>query len=329
LDSSGEAYYCRECLNYIKFVKVAIMFCLESDNFQLELQIVPVESLLQHEKTIAGLVRRLTLELKNQAHLYDPIIIDENNVVLDGNHRFFVFKQLKLKFIAVCRINYSHKKTMLRYWYRHLTDSPQLNLIRNSVEELQGYWQVVADKNSLERALEENRLSCGIQQRNFFASVRFPNDVVNDAVSAYIIINKIQEKLVREGSTLEYIPCNYVHESNFSEGLMENAVVLWTPRITKKMVTDAAKLRKLFAPKTTRHLIPARPLNVNVPTQWFKEDISLKEINLRFATHLQHKKIQHLGPGQIVHGRYYEEELFVFFDEKSIRYREIKEMANG
>ena len=295
------------------------MFCLESEKFQLELQVVPVDSLLQHEETISGLVRRLTLELKNQAHLHNPIIIDENNVVLDGNHRIFVFKELKLKYIAVCRINYFHKKTMLRYWYRRLTDSPRLSLIKSAVEELKGDWQEVADKDSLERALEENRLCCGIQRGDFFASVRFHNDVVNDAVSAYGIFNKIQEKLVGEGSTLEYIPCNYVHEPDFCAGLNENEVVLWTPRITKEMVTDAAKRQKLFAPKTTRHLIPARPLNVNVPTQWFKEDISLEEINLRFAAHLQHKKIQRLGPGQIVHGRYYEEELFVFFEEKSIR----------
>jgi L-serine kinase (ADP) len=294
------------------------MFYLESENFQLELQVVPVDALLQHEETISGPVRKLTLALKNQAHLHNPIIIDENNIVLDGNHRAFAFKKLNFRHIAVCRINYFHKETKLRYWYRHLTNSPRLNRIKGAVEELKGDWREISDKDSLKRALEEDRLCCGIQRGDFFASVRFRDDMVNDAVSAYGIFNQIQEKLVGEGATLEYIPCNHVHEADFCAGLNENEVVLWSPRITKEMVIDAARRQKIFTPKATRHLIPARPLNVNVPTEWFKEDISLEEINIRFKAHLERKKIQHLGPGQIVHGRYYEEELFVFFDKESI-----------
>lgn len=296
-----------------------IMFFLESKNFQLELEVVPVDALLLHEETISGPARKLTLALKNQAHLHNPIIIDENNVVLDGNHRAFVFKELRFRHIAVCRINYFHEKTKLRYWYRRLTNAPRLNLIKRAVKELEGDWRELADKDSLQKALEEDRLCCGIQQGDFFVLVRFHDDVVNDAVSAYGIFNRIQEKLVGEGSTLEYIPCNYVHEADFCSELDQDDVVLWSPRITKEMVRDAARRQKLFTPKATRHLIPARPLNVNVPTEWFREDISLEEINLRFVAHLQHKKIQHLGPGQIVHGRYYEEELFVFFEKESIR----------
>ena len=290
------------------------MFCLESENFQLELQVVPVDSLLQHEETISGSVKKLTLALKNQAHLHNPIIIDENNIVLDGNHRALVFKELKFKHIAVCRINYFHEKTKLRYWFRRLTNPPRLNLIKSAVEELKGSWQEVADKDSLQRALEKDSLCCGIQRGDFFASVRFHDEVASDAIRAYGILNQIQEKLVGEGSTLEYIPCNSVHEEDFCAGLGQSEIVLWTPRITKEMVMDAARRKELFAPKTTRHLIPARPLNVDVPTEWFREDVSLEKLNDRFSAHLQSKKIQRLGPGQIVHGRYYEEELFVFFD---------------
>jgi L-serine kinase (ADP) len=295
------------------------MFRLESNNFRLELQVVPVNALLQHEKTISEPLRKLTLALKNQVHLHNPIIIDENNIVLDGNHRAFAFKKLKFKHIAACRINYFHQETKLRYWYRRLTNAPGLNRIKAAVDELKGEWQEVADKDSLQKALEQDCLCCGIQQGDFFASIRFYDDRVRDAVSAYENLNQIQEKLREEGSTLEYIPCNYVHETAFREGLDPNEVVLWTPKITKEMVIEAARRLKLFAPKATRHLIPARPLNVNVPTEWFKEDISLEEINLRFAAHLQRKKIQRFGPGQVVHGRYYEEELFVFFDGESLR----------
>jgi len=63
-------------------------------------------------------------------------------------------------------------------------------------------------------------------------------------------------------------------------------------------------------------LIPARPLNVNIPTPWFKENITLEEINRRFARFLQAKGMRRLSPGQVIDGRFYEEELFVFFDKR-------------
>ncbi len=304
------------------------MFYLESKNFQLELQVVPVDALLQHEETLSGPVQKLAMALKNQAHLHDPIIIDANNVVLDGNHRAFVFKALKFKHIAACRINYFHQDTKLRYWYRRLNNAPGLNLIKDLIEASKGRWEAHAHKDSLQRVLEEEPLCCGIQRGEFFASIRFHHDVVHDAVSAYEIFYRIQEKLVEEGATLEYIPCNHVHETDFCAGLNPDVVVLWSPRITKEMVIDAARRRKVFTPKATRHLIPARPLNVNVPTQWFREDISLEEINLRFREHLKRKKIRHLGPGQILGGRYYEEELFVFLEEP-VPNKVRKEHKNG
>lgn len=290
------------------------MFCLETKRFRLELLVVPVRTLLQHEETIAEPVRRLMLALKNQAHLHNPIIVDENHVVLDGNHRAFAFKELEFKHIAACKIDYLHDQTKLRYWYRHLRNSPPLKVIKQVVEELQGHLEEVSGKELLLKSLDENRLCCGIQKGDAFLLVRFDKGVVDDAVSAYGVFNRIQERLLGKGSLLEFIPCSYVHETDFCVALDRDETVLWSPRITKEMVITAAKQQKIFTPKATRHLIPARPLNVDVPTEWFREDISLEAINLRFVAHLKQKRIRRLGPGQIVKGRYYEEELFVFYD---------------
>ena len=107
-----------------------------------------------------------------------------------------------------------------------------------------------------------------------------------------------------------------VQITRFCNELEDDEMIIWTPQITKEMVVDAAKKEKLFAPKATRHLIPARPLNVSVPTYWFKENISLEEINRKVSGFLKSKDLRRFGPGQIIDGRYYEEELFVFFDKK-------------
>jgi len=81
----------------------------------------------------------------------------------------------------------------------------------------------------------------------------------------------------------DFIPCQYAHDGTFCSKLKDDEIVVWTPHITKQMVVEAASRGKLFAPRTTRHIIHPRPLNVNVPSYWFKENISLEEINRRFS----------------------------------------------
>lgn len=284
----------------------------------LKLEVVPVESLLQHEETFPHIVNQLILEFKNWVNLQNPIIVDEKNMVLDGNHRAFVFKKLKFKYISVCKIDYFNENVKLRYWFRLLEKIKGADLIRRIVEDMNGTFQQVNSRETLKKILEDKNLNCGIQQGDFFASISFNKDTVHDAVSAYDVLVKIQDNLLKKGIKIKYIPCQYAFDRKFCNELKDDEMVIWTPHITKGMVVDAVKEGKLFAPRTTRHLIPPRPLNVNVPINWFKEDISLDEINRRFSKFLEGKHIKRFGPGQVIDGRYYGEEVCIFFDKKEI-----------
>jgi len=292
------------------------MFSIDTENLRLELEVVPVKSLFIHERILPDIAKQLILEFKNLANLENPVIVDRNGIVLDGNHRTYVFKKLDFKYIPVCRIDYFHRDMQLRYWFRLLGKIKDRDLIGEVVEELGGSLQEVADRESMERMLEEDCYRCGVQQASFFATITFDEDVITDAVSAYDMLEKIQDRITKRGVVLEYIPCQQVYDNQFCEALKDQEIVIWTPHITKEMVVEAARQKRVFAPKSTRHLIPARPLNVNIPTPWFKENITLEEINRRFARFLQAKGMRRLSPGQVIDGRFYEEELFVFFDKR-------------
>ena len=292
------------------------MFCIKTKSLELRLEVIPVESLFQHEDTLPQVVDELLLEFRNWANLQNPIIVDENNIILDGNHRAFVFKELKFKYIPGCRINYFNKSVGLRYWFRLLENIEGVDLLKQIVEDMNGKLHQVDDQETLKKTLKNNNLDCGVQQGNFYASIRFNKDLVHDAVSAYAVLAEIQDKLVQEGIKLKYFPCQHMYENKFCSELKECEMVIWTPQITKEMVVAAAKRKKVFAPRTTRHLISPRPLNVNVPLYWFKENISLEEINQRFSQFLASKNLEHFGPGQVIDGRYYGEELLFFFDKK-------------
>jgi len=292
------------------------MYTIQSKSLKLELEILPVASVFTHERLMAPIADRLTLEFRSTAHLENPVIVDQNRIVLDGNHRVHVFKRLQFKHIAVCRIDYMHQEARLRYWFRLLANVKSLDLLKRLSEEFKGRFQAVTDKAALERLMAQTLACCGVQHQGIFGVLVFDEDVAGDAVSAYDVLEKFQNRLVEEGIAVEYIPCQYAHQGEFCGCLKEDQVILWTPQITKEMVVEAAKQERLFAPKSTRHLIPARPLHINIPTSWLREEAPLELINQRFLDHLKAKGMRRLGPGQVINGRYYEEELFVFYDRK-------------
>lgn len=291
------------------------MYCIQTEKLRLRLEIVRVESLSMHEEIIQSGVEKLLIEFKSWANLRDPIIVDENNIVLDGNHRAHVFKTLQFRFIPVCKINYFNESARLRYWFRRLSRVENVESLEEIVASPGGRLLPVSDREALRQGMRAGNLCCGIQFNDYHARVEMPGEAAHDAVEAYAFLRKMQDKAVSRGMKLSYIPCQEARENEFRDDLKPDEAIVWTPRITKEMVVDAAERKKVFIPKTTRHLIPARPLNVNVPSYWLKEDVSLEDMDRRFTKYLESKLVKRFGAGQVINGRYYEEELHVFFSE--------------
>jgi hypothetical protein len=290
------------------------MFTVNTHTLTLNLEVVSVGSLLRHEAIIPHRANRLILEFKNLASLQNPIIVDDNYVVLDGNHRAHAFKALKFRYIPVCRIDYFDDCTRLRYWFRLLGNIADIRLIHETMQRCGAFLEGVKDERVLRRKLSENCLAFGLQTANTCTIAFFSEESCTDAVTAYQYIQDIQASLTEQGATLQYLPCKAVQKNQFRGTLKPDEVVIWTPQITKNMVVDAARQGRIFAPKTTRHVIPVRPLNVNIPGYWFAEQVSLDEINRRFEAFLNRKKMRRFSPGLVLDGRYYEEELVVFYD---------------
>jgi hypothetical protein len=278
------------------------------------MEVVRVASLFRHEAVIPRIANKLILEFKNLASLQNPIIVDENHVILDGNHRAYAFDVLKFNFIPVCKIDYFNDCTRLRYWFRLLGNVENFEVVQQAVEKFGGVYEPIKNRADLKKRLSENCLTFGVQRADTYAIACFSNRYGVDSVDVYQVIQDIQDTLATQGVTLSYVPCKTVHKDQFCNTMKPNELMIWTPQITKEMVADAARQGRVFAPKTTRHVIPVRPLNVNVPGYWFTENVSLNEINHRFDAFLEKKKIRKFSPGLVLDGRYYEEELVVFYD---------------
>jgi hypothetical protein len=89
--------------------------------------------------------------------------------------------------------------------------------------------------------------------------------------------------------------------------------VIAVPKITKATVLEAGLTKQLLPHKVTRHVVPARPLGVNVPLKTVADStISLQEANGVFVDVLRRRTALRKPSGTIVEGRRYEEETFVF-----------------
>ncbi len=292
------------------------MFTIDTGELTMHLEVVLVESLKAHEETLPRVAESLSLEFKDWARLQNPIIIEQNNIVLDGNHRTFVFKRLGFRYIPVCKIDYFSEHVGLRYWFRLLKNVHCLDGFHRIIREMGGTLELITDRPSLAARLEADPLIMGVEHGESRGVLRFPVELVFDGITAYEALDHLQKLMVRDGAHLEYVPCQAVAEGTCSQGPPENTLGIWTPHITKDMVVEAANRGKVFSPKATRHLVGTRPVNVNVPIRWFRENISSEEMNRRFADFLHNKDLRRFGPGQVINGRYYGEEIFVFYDRK-------------
>jgi hypothetical protein len=291
------------------------MYRIESETLELKLEIVPVSSLVPHEEIIPDAVDKLILEFSNWTNLQNPVIVDDNSMVLDGHHRFFVFEALHFNYIPVCRINYLRESVQLRYWFRILQYAGGEDQVRAITESMHASLRRIRDKGTLAELMRKNPYCWGIQGPHGCHLVTCDTGTVCDAVSAYKALEEFQTRLRKKGVDIRYIPCQNITEHD-PAAPEPDQLIIWTPQITKGMVVDTVRQGKKFPPKATRHLVPARPLHVDVPTRWLKEDIPVDEINRRFIELLKRKGVKRFGPGQVINGRYYEEELFVFYDKE-------------
>ncbi|MCF8084942.1 MAG: hypothetical protein K9M96_17825 [Deltaproteobacteria bacterium] len=292
------------------------MYAIKTTHMDLHLKMAPLHALREHEAVIPEKAEQLRLQFRNWALLQNPVIVDEHLTVIDGHHRAHVLKRLNFKYIPVCKIDYFNEAVQLRYWFRSIARIPDPDTPKRLICRLKGTLREMAHLHALKERLAQNPLCLGFQHKGRFFSVTFPPAIVHDAVSAYQVTDQIQEGLVEGGSGFRYIPCQSVLSGTCADPGAPDDLILWTPQISKQMVMDAVRRNRRFGPKATRHLIPARPLNVNVPIYWLKEEKSLDIMNQAFQRLLEGKGLKRFGPGQIIDGRYYEEELFVFFQKK-------------
>jgi hypothetical protein len=264
---------------------------------------VSVDELKPHEEVIGPLVRSLANDVLKEGKVRDPLIVDKKEyVILDGMHRFSSLKQLSCRFVPCCLVDYDSPQIKVGGWFRlfsvkeaenlaeKLLREGGLNYSRKDGLDFASYnpWTIILTEGKSEFSLEESMEP--IQRARTAAS--------------------LERTMVKEGHAVTYLSETIAMQKLESN---ETNFVIAVPIFTKQQIREFGIAKQLLPHKLTRHVMPSRPLRIDIPIKMLTEDtISIDEANRKLGQLLARRRIERKPPGSLVDGRRYDEELLIF-----------------
>jgi hypothetical protein len=279
-------------------------FLIHHPSIRLEIKLEEVEKLHIHEEVIPDILHKLTEEIRADGYFKHPLIVDSKTlVILDGMHRFAAAKKLGCRFIPVCLVDYDNPHILVGCWCRVVNHWSDFEKLVGLVREI-GYTVEECQRETARKLVSERKAAISIVSRSKCFAVYGPQEIKE----IYDAIKQIELRLKSAGYSIGYDTDTDAMDKISSGKTLSMFMV---PNVSKKDVVTVALRGEVFAHKTTRHVIPVRPLFVNVPLEWLCGGLSLKKANEALVSYLSKKEVIRLPPGQVLDRRY-EEELYVF-----------------
>jgi len=252
-----------------------------------------------HEETVAADLKTLVEALRANPVLRHPIIADRRTgIVLDGTHRLAAIKQLRCNFIPSALVDYDDPQITIEKWFRQFSGSN----VRNLEKDLRRLGPKEVTHDECEDGLSKRRWYATVEDTRF--CLAFPVRSQNPYEMARDSHN-IEMAARKHGVSIAYQD-NKDTKSGDSESL-----IMSTIKVEKKEVVETVKKAKLFPPKSTRHLVPSRPLGGGVPIDWLRGS-DFSEAQSRYQEYIQSRKVKRLPEGSRIGSRRYLEEVFLF-----------------
>lgn len=277
-------------------------FLIRHDKVDLGIYLSPSNTLFMHEETISDRVAELKDSFLRDGVVKDPVVVDANScVVLDGMHRVAALRELRCFCIPVCAVDYLNPSIKVGVWYRTLSG-------RLSPTQFEA--ALSSSGLRFERSLFD---LTSVMENPHLATIFASGECFGlgaDGRQVYEVL-KTAERCARQlGLTV-----TFETERDALDMLVNKKIdaILTLPKIDKASVREAGLTGQLLPHKVTRHVIPARPLGVNIPLRTLTDaSTRLEEANRRFIAGLQARKITRRPSRTVIEDRCYEEETFIF-----------------
>ena len=277
-----------------------VSYTIDGDEIRLDISLVEIDELLIPEETISGILDGLMEEIERAGILKSPVIVGrESLVVLDGMHRVEALRNLGCRFICVCLVDYTSPGIRVDRWCRG----------GSSPIAIEDFFSRFGDLGEIARAEGSSGGGASLLlmlEEGYYEMAAHGEGIV----SAFTTVTSIESWLRKKGHAIRYET-----ERDAAKMLERREVgfVLCPPAIEKRHVLETIKSGRVFPPKATRHIIPARPFGVDVPLELLRDDvISVEEANRRLSKMLEAKSLRRVPPDNRWGSRRYEEAVYLF-----------------
>ncbi|MBU1077615.1 MAG: ParB N-terminal domain-containing protein [Spirochaetes bacterium] len=257
------------------------------------IKIVPVKKVLIHERTVPKWVQNLASSLENSGIQKNPIIVHKtksNYIVLDGMHRVEAFKLLECRDIMVYEVDYYDKNIELGGWDGIILDRFDILDVMHRIFPKNIEIRKERRTQDMVKLLKEKKILFGIKDRSLnkyslrLKEKKLPavkeNRYLDLVISA---LERLEHNIDNRNHKILYVP-EHTSEADFQT--LKASTLIYRPVFTKKDIIQRTLTGKIYPRKSTRHLIPGRPLRVDINLTILKENISLAVKNQLLASHL-------------------------------------------
>ncbi len=280
------------------------------------IQIVPMARCIAHEGVVPRWVDQIAHSILDLGVMKNPIIVarapEAANrakwVVIDGMHRFAACQKLELRDILVCEIDYFSDKICVEGWDA-FTFKPMK--VRDLLPELfpksKGYTitsakngsrlhDMIARREALLAACDKGEEYLLVQRKEISGPELLEELVhVTEAFDSAIDHKRLKPLYVANTTSL----------ADFENSDAKSMAI--RPQFAKNEILERTLANKLFPRKSTRHLIPDRPLRIDINLSVLRADIDIKAKNQILDDHLR-------WCFESDRVRYYPESVYIFSD---------------
>ena len=288
------------------------------DPFVLELCILHVNDVHPHEETILPEVMRISRDMEKKGIVLDPLLVSKDSLaILDGNHRLEALRRIRTRFFPACLLPYEDPLIEVKTWLRYIKGVfpedliPVLNRITFPVVKIEIIKRSLS-VNEFEHFLEDSDVSFHIFTKS--SIIRIKGRERTDLTYNLELLRVFELSVSQMGARLQYLEDDKLSE--LLETLSEREIVVLPPKTTKENIVKMAMKDYLMPPKSTRHIVPVRPLNLGIPLSMLKDySITISYANRQLEKILKRKRSRMLPRNQVIGGRKYPEEILLFEDE--------------
>ncbi|MDG6996522.1 MAG: hypothetical protein JRN52_11415 [Nitrososphaerota archaeon] len=221
----------------------------------IDLSIVSLEEIKPHEATIPSFLSSIERDMKRTGFQRDPILIDrKTHMALDGMHRRQALASLRAKYAICSEFDYFDQSVKLERWLRYLV-APNLETVKRMISMF--HMKKVRGIGNAIKAVDSRKSGFAIlNRRSSFVS--------QDVKNIFEVYQKLED--VDQLCEQNQVEISFASDKEKLDLYSSESVfVLYPAPLHKSDVVAMVKRSSVFPCKTTRHIVPLRPMGVYFP----------------------------------------------------------------